>query len=171
MFRSFVLAIALAVLAITQAHAQSTKPTQASLNKLFELTNADAMIKNAQASTDTILKNMMQGTMNGKAVTPEQQKALDVFRAKIVKIQTDELNWDVLEPKLSDVYANTLTQEEVDGLIAFYQSPVGKSYASKMPLIMQQSMTAMQGILGPMMKKFEAAGVELKLDLQRIDQK
>lgn len=37
-------------------------------------------------------------------------------------------------------YQKHLTLEDLDGLIAFYQTPVGKKYAQKTPVIMQESM-------------------------------
>lgn len=171
-FFKFVLPVALtSLLVLSSAQAQSSKPSPESLEKLFSLTNADSVFKTAQANTDTILKNMIQSSVGGKSVTAEQQKALDVFRAKVIKIQTDELNWEYMEPKMAEIYSNALTQEDVDGLIAFYQSPAGRAFVTKMPQIMQQTQLTMQSIIVPMMKKIDAAGVELKLDLQRIDQK
>jgi len=153
------------------AFAQSTKPTQASLNKLFEITDVRGMIPKVQAQMDGMMNNMIQDMLKGKSVTPEQQKALDVFRMKVVKIQKDELNWESLEPKIFEIYSDTLSQDDVDGITAFYQSPAGQSYMKKMPALLQQTMLVMQTSMVPMLKKIDTAGNELKQDLQRIDQK
>jgi len=150
------------------AFAQSTKPTQASLNKLFEITDVRGMIPKVQAQMDGMMNNMIQDMLKGKSVTPEQQKALDVFRMKVVKIQKDELN---RESKIFEIYSDTLSQDDVDGITAFYQSPAGQSYMKKMPALLQQTMLVMQTSMVPMLKKIDTAGNELKQDLQRIDQK
>ncbi|MET3109227.1 hypothetical protein AAKU67_001881 [Oxalobacteraceae bacterium GrIS 2.11] len=160
-----------ALFASTQVFAQTARPTQESLNKLFEVTHLQAMLPRVQAQMDSMMNNMMQDSLKGKSITPEQQKALDAFRAKVIKIQKDEMNWEALEPRISEIYQNTLSQADVDGITAFYQSPAGQSYVKKMPEISQQTMTMMQSMMGPILKKIEAAGTELKLDLQRIDQK
>jgi len=159
------------LLAGGSVYAQSSKPTQESLNKLFELTEVNNMIPQLQNQMDGMMNNMMQDMLKGKTVTPEQQKALDVFRGKVMKIQKDEINWEVMQPQISEIYQNTLTQEDVDGITAFYQSPSGRAFVKKMPQVIQQTMMMMQTVMVPMMKKIDAAGLELKLDLQRIDQK
>jgi uncharacterized protein len=41
---------------------------------------------------------------------------------------------------LTPTYQKHLTLEEIKGLIEFYETPVGKKYAQKSPLIMQESM-------------------------------
>ena len=163
--------VIVAVFASASVFAQSSKPTQESLNKLFELTDTQAMLPRVQAQMDDMMKNMMQDMLKSKSVTPEQQKALDVFRSKVMKIQKDEITWEAIEPKMSAIYQNSLTQEDVDGIIAFYQTPTGQSFIKKMPEIMQQTMLMMQTTMVPMLKKIEAAGLELRQDLQRIDQK
>jgi len=170
--KNFVNYVLLAVLLVsTQAFAQSTKPTPESLAKLFELTEVRAMIPRLQEQLDGMMGNMTQEILKGKSITPEQQKALDVFRAKVVKIQKDEISWETVEPKITEIYQNTLSQQDVDGIIAFYQTPAGQSFVKKMPEIMQQTMMMMQTTMVPMLKKIEAAGAELKQDLQRIEQK
>jgi len=169
--KSFVLFAVCLFVTSTSAFAQDSKPTQESLNKLFEITDVRGMIPKVQEQMDGMMHNMIQEMLKGKSVTPEQQKALDVFRMKVVKIQKDELDWETLEPKISEIYANTLSQEDVDGITAFYQSPAGQSYMKKMPALIQQTMLVLQSSMVPMLKKIEAAGAELKQDLQRIDQK
>ena len=170
--KNFIKIIALLALCVSSSvFAQAGKPTQESLNKLFELTGVRTMLPSLQEQMDGMMNNMMREMLKGKSVTPEQQKAMDAFRAKVLKIQKDEINWETLQPRISEIYQNTLSQEDVDGIIAFYQTPAGQSFIKKMPQVTLQTMQMMQGIMMPVMKKIEAAGVELKLDLQRIDQK
>lgn len=47
---------------------------------------------------------------------------------------------DDLVEMLVPVYQKHLSQEDLNSLIAFYQTPAGKKYAEKTPLIMQESM-------------------------------
>lgn len=165
------LVVLFALVISTQSFAQTTKPSQESLNKLFALTDVAAMIPKLQGQLDGMMNGMMQEMLKGRVVSPEQQKALDVFRAKVAQIQLEEINWEALEPKISEIYRATLSQDDVNGIIAFYQTPAGQSFVKKMPQIMQQTMVMMQGSMVPMMKKIDAAGAELRQDLQRIDQK
>jgi hypothetical protein len=45
---------------------------------------------------------------------------------------------------LAPIYANHLNEDDLDGLIEFYLTPIGKKYAEKTPLITQESMIAGQ---------------------------
>jgi hypothetical protein len=49
---------------------------------------------------------------------------------------------DDLVVLLEPVYKNHLTEADLDALIAFYKSPVGKKLATETPKIMQESMQA-----------------------------
>jgi uncharacterized protein len=61
-----------------------------------------------------------------------------------------------LRPLYVQVYQETFTQEEIDGLIAFYESPTGIAFVEKMPVVMQKSMSMMQSRMAPMMEKVRA---------------
>ncbi len=149
------------------AYAQTTPPSKESLDKLFELTEVRAMIPQMQSQLDGMMSNMTQEMLKGKTLTDEQKKSLDVFRDKIIKISKEEISWDAIGPHVAQIYSDTLSQQDVDGMIAFYQSPAGQSFIKKMPQIMTQTMQVMQKISIPMMKKIEAAGNELQTDLQK----
>jgi hypothetical protein len=61
-----------------------------------------------------------------------------------------------MRPLYIQIYQESFTQEEIDGLIAFYKSPLGIAFVEKMPLVMQKSMTIMQSRTGPLMEKMKA---------------
>jgi len=62
-----------------------------------------------------------------------------------------------MRPLYIQIYQETFTQEEIDGLIAFYKSPAGVAFVDKMPVVMQRSMSIMQSRIAPMMEKMKAA--------------
>jgi hypothetical protein len=51
-----------------------------------------------------------------------------------------EADMSQLFEKVIPVYEQNFTDDDIQQLIAFYQSPVGKKMIDKMPVIMQQSM-------------------------------
>ena len=69
----------------------------------------------------------------------------------------EEMTWDKLRPLYVQIYQESFTQEEIDGLIAFYESPAGVAFVEKMPFVMQKSMSIMQSRMAPMMEKMKAA--------------
>ena len=82
---------------------------------------------------------------------------MDLFPAKFAKVLREEMNWASMRPLFTQIYQESYTQEEVDGLVAFYQSPIGIAYTEKMPIVMQKTMTLVQARMGPMMEKMQAA--------------
>jgi hypothetical protein len=54
------------------------------------------------------------------------------------------------------MYIDTFTQEEVDGLLAFYRTPAGRAMIEKMPILlgkmMQQTQARMQRLMPQIMQ-------------------
>ena len=109
---------------------------------------------------DTIMKTTMQQMLKGQTLTPEQQELCESLQAKMVAMLKEELRWDVLEPMYIGIYRDSLTQAEVDGMLEFYAGPTGQAVIRKMPLIMKNTMAAMQGRMGPMMERMQQMAKE-----------
>ncbi|MFZ6741713.1 DUF2059 domain-containing protein [Undibacterium sp. JH2W] len=156
---------------LASASAYAEKPTQASVKELLVLANSQQMLNSIEAQMDGMMKTMMSKALKDKAVTAEQQAIMDKFRDKVVFIHREEMTWEKLEPVFIEIYSNSLSQEDVDGISAFYKSPAGKSFINKMPGMMQQSMSGMQQKMAPMMDKILAAAMEMEEDMHKLEQK
>ena len=53
-----------------------------------------------------------------------------------------EVDFDELVELTIPIYEKHFTHDDIKQMIAFYQSPIGKKLLKKMPVIMQESMTA-----------------------------
>lgn len=157
------------LLACGSAHAE--KPTVASVKELLVLTNSQQMLKSTEVQMERVMKDMMKAAMKDQPVNAEQQKIMDKFRDKVMDIHRSEVTWEKLEPILVEVYSNALSQEDIDGISAFYRSPAGRSYVSKMPVVMQESMNAMQKVMTPMMEKMFEAAKKMGEELRELAQK
>ncbi len=63
------------------------------------------------------------------------------------------MDWDKLKPEYAQLYMETFTQEEVDGLLAFYRSPAGRAMIEKMPLLMNKSLQLSQARMQKLMPR------------------
>jgi hypothetical protein len=99
------------------------------------------------------MENSMKQALSGQPVTPAQQVVLDDMRKQMGALLKEELAWEVFEPLMIDVYLNTFTEEEVQGMLQFYRSPAGRAVVTKMPAVMQASMQAVQGPIAAMQPK------------------
>jgi hypothetical protein len=50
----------------------------------------------------------------------------------------EEMDWKRMQPQIIELYRNTFTQGEVNGMLRWYTSPIGKSVVAKEPLVTQQ---------------------------------
>ncbi|HEZ5230645.1 TPA: DUF2059 domain-containing protein [Neisseria meningitidis] len=125
-------------------NAFAAPPSDASLARWLDTQNFDRDIE----------KNMIEGFNAGfkpyadKALAemPEAKKdqvakAFNRYRENVLK--------DLITPEVKQAVRNTLlknareiyTQEEIDGMIAFYGSPVGQSVVAKNPRLIKKSMS------------------------------
>jgi uncharacterized protein len=78
----------------------------------------------------------------------------------------EELDWNTLEPIYADIYTQSFTQQEIDGMIAFYKSEPGQAVLAKMPIVMQKTMQAMQARMASMMPKIEKIRLDAMTQLK-----
>ena len=133
------------------------QPTSESIEALLTLTKTEALVESVYGNVEQAMRQGMAQAVAGKNLSAEQQRYLEATPKRFVTIMREELSWESLKPMYIEIYRDSFTQEEIDGLIAFYQSPVGMAFVNKMPIVMQKSMTSMQARMQPMMEKMKAA--------------
>jgi uncharacterized protein len=115
-------------------------PSDQSINELLDVMNMPRMMDQILANMDQEIKAGMQRglqqSLRGREPTAEQRAEVDKFQKKLMGIMRDELTFDKVKDIYVRVYRETFTQEEVNGLIAFYKSPAGKAYVEKVPSVM-----------------------------------
>ncbi|KIO76773.1 hypothetical protein TH53_13220 [Pedobacter lusitanus] len=96
------------------------------------------MILNGSENTFKAVISQMITSL--KAQRPEvKEETWNQFNETFQKVGIEDL-LDLLLP----VYQKHLSQEDIINMIAFYQTPSGKKFAEKTPLITQESMQAGQ---------------------------
>ena len=139
--KRFLLASALA---LSGAVAQADPPTTESIERLLTLTRVESMLDGMYANVDQLMRQSMRQRVGTRSLDTEQQRVLDELPGKFVAVMRQEFNWSTLKPQYLRIYQETFEQEEIDGLIAFYSSPAGQAFVSKMPTVMQKSMILAQ---------------------------
>ena len=139
-----VMTLVLAVCASQAAYAQDAKPAEESLRQLFEVMHSSNLLDAYLTQIDGTVRASMQQALAGQQLNPKQQKILEDMGREIGSLVKAELNWSAIEPVMIEVYRNTFSQHEVDGMLTFYRSEVGQAVIAKLPTAMQQSMTSIQ---------------------------
>ena len=146
------------------AYGADTKPSEKSIKELMRVTESHKMLDNMMVQFDTVMKNGMQQAFKGETITPKQQKQIDDMQNKMTVMFKEEMSWESLEPLYVQVYRDSFTQQEVNGMLAFYVSPSGQAVIHKMPVVIQNTMTEMQKRMGPFLQKL------VKMEKETIEQ-
>jgi uncharacterized protein len=153
------------------AAANNAPASDASIRQMLELTNAQQIIEGVKAQMGAMMNTAMQNATRGQTLTPERQAVIDRMSAKMSAVASDMLTWDALLPIYLRTYRDSFTQDEIDGVIKFYKSPAGQAYVKKLPLVMQNVMREMQGVMKPAQEKMMAIQRETMHELKDLQDK
>lgn len=148
--------------------AQAAAPTTESVEKLLAVTHVEKLLDAIRPQIQATSKAMMDQALKGQAISADEQKIIDDFRAKADAINNSELTMEKLKPMYIRVYSANLTQEDVDGLIAFYESPTGQVYVNKMPQITQSIMRELPQLMASVSQKMQQAAKEMQDQLAAL---
>ncbi len=118
--------IALFLITFGLSYGQADNEYKAKLKNMFE-------VSGSEETYQTVIKQMISMYKEQFSNVPEE--TWDDLEKEFLKTSMDDLV-DMLVP----VYSRHLTLDDIQKIIEFYQTPVGKKYAEKTPLIMQESM-------------------------------
>lgn len=152
--------LALSLLLSTALGVQAAPPSTESIETLLAVTRTERLIEAMQSQFDPMMRQMIAQGPARKNLTDEQRRRLETIPAEIAKIVKEELSWARMKPLHIRIYQDVFTQEEIDGLIAFYRSPTGAAFIEKMPQVTQRSMELMQAQMPALVKRIEAAAAK-----------
>ena len=117
-----VVTLVFAVFATQAAPAQDAKPSEASIRQLFEVMHSSKLLDAYLTQIEGTVQAAMQQAFAGQQPNPKQQKIMDDLGRNIASLVKEQLNWPSVEPMMIEVYRNTFSQHEVDGMLTFYRS-------------------------------------------------
>lgn len=156
--------VACLVLLLPPALCAAAPPTDESLLSLFKAMKAESLVESIYASLEPAMRQALSQATAGKPLTEEQEVVVKQAPRRISEVIRTELSWQRIQPMQMAVYRETFDQAEVDGLIAFYSSPVGRSLVDKMPMVNQKLMSATQSYMLEVMPKLKAAMDQILLE-------
>ena len=134
-------------IALFQPHTgMAATATEASVKELLQVTESEQMVDQVNAQMESIMSQSIQQVQKqqGKLLTDAQVEVVHKYSKKMADVMAKGMTWSDLEPAMVKIYQDNFTQEDINGLIAFYKTPLGKTTIEKMPVVMQQSMTVGQ---------------------------
>lgn len=144
-------------------------PSEKSLTKLLEVTKTQQFLEQSIQDIDTTLQSSMRRALLGKAPTQDQVAIAQDTRDQIFAVLKEELSWERMKKDLMSVYAETFTQEEVDGILAFYETKAGKALLNKIPTVIDKNKVLVQERLVAIRPLIDDIREEMVVRLQALE--
>lgn len=148
------LAMLLAFSSPLLALAETARPD---VDELLTVMRAERSMQSAMDQVKQMIPQMMANMAAQSGASPEEAAKMAPLQGKIMAIMMEEMSWKKMKPQMAAIYAESLTPEEVKGVIAFYKSPAGQAYLDKEPVIMKKTMEMQQNMMMGLMPKIQAA--------------
>ena len=137
----------------TIVSARAVPPSDESILKMMKVLQLQTTLDQMAAQMEVGMKSGLQQWKQGKELTPMQTAQLGQLETRMSAIVKEELAFDKLKDIYLQVYRETFTQEEVDGINAFYSTPAGQAMVEKIPAATKKASTLLQTRMGPMIQK------------------
>lgn len=158
--RQTILLLTLIAISIT-ANADELSRRAAAL-KLLEVSRAAEMIETVYDSMQPQFEAMAEQI----GIDEAQRPIFDRHMARVFEVLREELNWEKMEPYMIDAYAEVYTEDELLGLVEFYESPLGQKFMAKMPEMMSVTMEMTQSMMSGFYGRFEELQAELMAEIE-----
>lgn len=150
--------------------ATAKEPSLDSLEKLFAASHVQAQtvlqIKKMSAAVDAVVDEAVKKQKLTPVQLAELRKRLPDFSKDLQKIILEELSWSKVKGAYIKIYRKTFSQEEVDGLILFYQSPAGNAFINKLPKANDEALQASLERLPAITQRVQKASAQFLQKLQ-----
>jgi hypothetical protein len=121
---------------------------RSSLLLIIVLAAASSVFSQAQPANEKNIRKLMQLTGAGELGLQAVDNMIATFRKQHDNIDDEfwtemrkELRPETLVDLVVPIYAKYFTDDEILGLIRFYETPLGKKVTSTLPAVMNESMT------------------------------
>jgi len=121
----------------------------------------------AQMAQMAKTKQSMEETDTPSSAAKPTDKAMTKMMDKMMDTVAQELSWETMKEDYITAYAETFTEEELQGAIAFYKSPAGKAFTKKQPALMEQTMKLSQKRMMQIMPKIQAMSKDMTKELMK----
>ncbi len=156
-----ILIILIALLSINAFAQEATKDEK--LKELVNVMDMDSMLESMYSQMEI----MMQNTATEMGVKPSEQPIFDEYYSKMTLVMRESMSWEKMESGVIALYGRNFTESEIESMLTFYKSDVGKAILEKMPTIMNESMLLGQELMRDTIPKLQEISKQLAEDLEK----
>jgi len=134
-----------------------TPAARPDVEELLTVMRLEKTMQNTMEQVKKMMASQMTASLANQAkASPEVAQRAQAIQEKAFALVQEEMSWEKIKGDFAQIYAESLTPEEVQGIIAFYKSPAGQAFLDKQPLILQKTMARQQKVMMGLMPKIQA---------------
>jgi hypothetical protein len=161
------LALLLSLSISTFAHADDASK-RAKAEELIQVTKLSQVMDQITDQMTARMKTVAAQQTANRSFTPAQQKLITDYVNQIQAITQGAVSWDKIKPTVVQVYAETYTDQELDGILAFYHSPAGQALIVKSPQLMSRTMQLVQTQMGEAQPQIRQANEDFTRKMKEL---
>jgi hypothetical protein len=104
-----------------------------------ELLKASSVEEMMTRSFDNVL-NLQMRNMQGMNIPEDKKEKFAELQKRSGELIKEELSWGRIREDVISTYVETFSEDELKGLLEFYQGPLGKKLIEKQPVLMERTM-------------------------------
>lgn len=162
---SLVLLLSLAMAPLAHADDASKR---AKVEELIQVTKLSQIMDQMTSQMTTRMKTVAAQQSANHSFTPAQQKLIGDYINQIQSITQGAVSWDKIKPSVVEVYTETYTDQELDGIIAFYRSPAGQALIAKSPQLMSRTMQLVQTQMSEVQPQIQQANADFNRKMKEL---
>lgn len=101
--------------------------------------------------------NMQEEMADSKPSSPEQKEKQRLALQASLDETKKLFGWETIKPAFIEIYSEVFTEEELQGMIDFFKSPLGQKWIAKQPQLQAATMQKMQAIMMEAQPKIQEA--------------
>jgi hypothetical protein len=129
---------------------------QAKVKELFAVMHMDHSLDRMRSAMQQQVQATAKNAPGTEQMTPDKKKMQQEFVDNSMKVVDANFSWAVVEPAYVKLYADTYTEADLDGILAFYKSPAGQALLTKSPELSAGVMQIVHGHMGDFEPKMQA---------------
>jgi hypothetical protein len=148
--------------ALGSTFAEPSPETRAAAVKLMSLLEMDKNFDNSMQQAVKMQEGMVEQMDLSDAEKVEARQAM----ARSMKVALEKFSWEKMEGMFVDIYAEVFTTEELEGIIAFYETSAGKKFIAKQPELMAKTMEKMQTVMAELMPAIQQEAMKVHEEIK-----
>lgn len=145
--------LALLLLATVASLARASPPSSESVDRLFAAMYPNDMSDANYSKVLPILTTLIRSELGEGRSDDEAAKMYDALAPRAERLIKEQMGQAASKDDFVQIYSELFTQEEIQGLITFYESPSGRAFAMKAPLVLEKTLLVKQKRMEPLMSE------------------